>query len=140
MVALIPPHDEQGNRQPSDNNQDPSGNAMHVNLGGGFFESPTEYSPPTSRTGTVVTDAPPGVGAVGPARTMARMERLVLSVPDMSCDHCRRAITDAVTAVSGVTAVDVDLDAGRVTVDTDAEIEPVADAIAQAGYTVESTS
>jgi copper chaperone CopZ len=32
-------------------------------------------------------------------------------VPGMSCEHCRRAVTDELGGMTGVTAVDVDLDA-----------------------------
>jgi copper chaperone len=38
------------------------------------------------------------------------------SVPGMTCGHCRVAITGEVEKVAGVTGVDVDLDAKRVTV------------------------
>lgn len=36
-------------------------------------------------------------------------QTVTYSVPDMSCGHCRAAITDEVTAVAGVESVDVDL-------------------------------
>lgn len=37
-----------------------------------------------------------------------------LSVPDMSCDHCRKAITSAIEARGG--QVEVDLDSRKITV------------------------
>jgi copper chaperone len=40
----------------------------------------------------------------------------IYSVPGISCDHCRVAITGEVKKVAGVTGVDVDLAARRVTV------------------------
>lgn len=40
----------------------------------------------------------------------------IFSVPDISCDHCVGAITEHVGAVSGVTAVDVDLSSKTVAV------------------------
>jgi copper chaperone CopZ len=43
-------------------------------------------------------------------------QRLTYSVPDMSCGHCRAAITGEVERVPGVGSVDVDLDAKHVTV------------------------
>lgn len=57
------------------------------------------------------------------------------SVPEMSCDHCKAAVTAAVTDVSGVESVDVDLEAKRVTV-TGAALDDGAlrAAIAEAGY------
>ncbi len=87
-----------------------------------------------------MTDAPARVGACELARTMARMARFVLSVPDMSCDHCRRTITDAVKSVDGAAAVDVDLTTRHVTVETDDDIASVEAAIAEAGYAVEGAT
>jgi len=43
-------------------------------------------------------------------------ETVTYSVPDMSCGHCRAAITAEVSAVPGVEAIDVDLDSKLVTV------------------------
>jgi len=40
----------------------------------------------------------------------------VLNVQGMSCEHCRMAVTRAVSAVPGVAGVEVDLEAGTVTV------------------------
>jgi len=59
------------------------------------------------------------------------------SVPGISCAHCRVAIGGEVTKVVGVTAVDVDIDAKRVTV-TGAGFHDAAvrDAIDEAGYDV----
>jgi hypothetical protein len=37
-------------------------------------------------------------------------ENLILSVPGVSCEHCRTAITREVGVVAGVESVDVDLD------------------------------
>lgn len=55
----------------------------------------------------------------------------------MSCQHCVNAITGEVTSVACVTAVDVDLAAGTVTVaGASADDGAVRDAIDEAGYTV----
>jgi copper chaperone CopZ len=43
----------------------------------------------------------------------------VLSVPDISCDHCARTVTNALTPLAGVERVAVDVPAKRVTVDYD---------------------
>jgi copper chaperone CopZ len=40
-------------------------------------------------------------------------EQLTCSVPDVSCGHCRAAITSEVEKVAGVTSVEVDLAARR---------------------------
>ena len=59
------------------------------------------------------------------------------SVPGISCGHCRTAITDEVTKVAGVSAVDVNLDAKTVTV-TGAGFnnDAIRDAIDEAGYDI----
>lgn len=43
-------------------------------------------------------------------------DTITFSVPGMTCGHCEAAVTKEVSAVSGVTAVAVDLDAKVVTV------------------------
>jgi len=59
------------------------------------------------------------------------------SVPGISCEHCRVAITGEVGQVAGVDAVDVDLDAKRVAVTGGAfDDAAVRDAIDDAGYDV----
>ena len=60
---------------------------------------------------------------------------LTLVVEGMSCDHCRVAITDEVSHVSGVESVEVDLDAKRVRVGgTDVDESAVIVAVDEAGY------
>ena len=64
-------------------------------------------------------------------------EQLTYTVPGVSCAHCRAAITAEVEEVSGVAAVDVDLDAKRVTVAGEQlEDAAVRAAIDEAGYDV----
>lgn len=62
------------------------------------------------------------------------MNELTLSVPDISCDHCVRAITGEVSQVPGVRAVDVRIATKTVTVSGDASEDDVRAAIAEAGY------
>jgi copper chaperone len=63
---------------------------------------------------------------------------LTYSVPGMSCEHCKTAITNEVSAVDGVQEVDVDLDLKRVAVRGDAlDDEAVRAAIDEAGYEIE---
>lgn len=64
-------------------------------------------------------------------------EPLVYTVPGMSCEHCRAAITAEVSRVAGVVGVDVDLEAKRVVVTGD-EVDDAAvrEAIDEAGYDV----
>ena len=37
------------------------------------------------------------------------MATSILNVPDISCEHCERAITNALTPISGVRSVNVDI-------------------------------
>jgi copper ion binding protein len=67
---------------------------------------------------------------------MAQSE-LIYSVPGMSCEHCKTAITTEVSAVEGVQAVEVDLETKQVAVRGDAlRDEAVRAAIDEAGYDV----
>ena len=54
----------------------------------------------------------------------------------MSCGHCSAAVTEALTALPGVTAVEIDLPGKRalVTSDTPLDTAAVRDAIENAGY------
>ncbi|MFN0073909.1 MAG: heavy-metal-associated domain-containing protein [Chloroflexota bacterium] len=48
------------------------------------------------------------------------MEKTTLEVPDISCEHCEHAITQALTPIEGVQLVQVDIPAKSVTVTYDA--------------------
>lgn len=56
-------------------------------------------------------------------------------VTGMTCGHCAQAVTTEVSAIEGVTDVQVDVETGKVVVDgegfTDAQ---VAEAVDEAGY------
>ena len=58
------------------------------------------------------------------------------AVAGMTCEHCVRSVTEEVCDVPGVTAVEVDLAAGRMTVQGDADEAAVRAAVAEAGYEV----
>jgi copper ion binding protein len=62
------------------------------------------------------------------------------TVPGMTCGHCVAAVAEEVAKVAGVTAVDVDLGSGRVTVTSDQPVDDaaVAAAVDEAGYSVTS--
>jgi len=65
------------------------------------------------------------------------MNVMELVVPGMSCGHCKAAVTAEVSAVPGVSRVDVDLDTKLVTVHgTDVSRDAVVAAIDEAGYAV----
>lgn len=57
------------------------------------------------------------------------------SVPDISCDHCKRAIEGEVSAVAEVTSVDVDIEARSVVV-TGGDDAAIRAAIDDAGYDI----
>lgn len=60
------------------------------------------------------------------------------NVIGMTCGHCVRAVTNAVHSVDPGAAVEVDLNAGRVTVrDELASTGRIIEAIAAEGYTAE---
>ncbi|MBB3748621.1 copper chaperone CopZ [Mycolicibacterium sp. BK634] len=60
---------------------------------------------------------------------------VAIRVVGMSCDHCANTIRRAVSALTGVNRVDVDVAGGIVTVDGDCD----ASAVADAGYTALGT-
>lgn len=59
-------------------------------------------------------------------------------VTGMTCDHCRRAVTEEISRIDGVSDVTVDLAGGSVTVTADAPVDPadIAHAVDEAGYTL----
>ncbi|WP_333563825.1 heavy-metal-associated domain-containing protein [Nocardiopsis endophytica] len=70
------------------------------------------------------------------AATTAPEGSTVYTVSGMTCGHCRSAITEAVGVLAGVRSVDVDLEAGTVTVAADGEPDDalIAKAVDDAGY------
>ncbi|GAA2868778.1 hypothetical protein GCM10010472_27640 [Pseudonocardia halophobica] len=59
---------------------------------------------------------------------------LELRVPDMTCEHCVRAVSAGIGDVVGVTSVEVDLPARTVRVSGAAAPERVRAAVARAGH------
>ena len=68
------------------------------------------------------------------------MSTAVYTVKGMTCSGCMNKVTNAVTAVDGVTDVDVDISNGELTVTGDAELDSdkVRAAVADAGYEIVS--
>ncbi|MDR0397275.1 MAG: cation transporter, partial [Oscillospiraceae bacterium] len=65
------------------------------------------------------------------------MEKIILNVKGMSCEHCVAAVKNAASAVPSVTGVDVSLKAGTVTLDYDpalTSVKRIRDAIEDEGY------
>ena len=65
------------------------------------------------------------------------MTEILLTVPDMSCDHCVRAISSEVATVPGVVTVDVRLDWKTLRVTGTADEGAVRAAVVEAGYEAE---
>jgi copper chaperone len=66
------------------------------------------------------------------------MSTSTYTVVGMTCGHCVNAVTEEVAQLPGVTAVDVDLTSGGLTVTSDAPVEETAvrAAVEEAGYEV----
>jgi copper chaperone len=66
------------------------------------------------------------------------MSTATFTVAGMTCGHCVSAVTDEVSQLAGVTAVDVDLDSGGLTVTSEAPVDGAAvrAAVEEAGYEV----
>jgi copper chaperone len=60
------------------------------------------------------------------------------TVVGMTCGHCVNAVTEEVSAVPGVSTVDVDLESGGLTVSSDAPVDEAAvrAAVEEAGYSL----
>jgi copper chaperone len=61
-----------------------------------------------------------------------------LEVKGMSCQHCVKAVTQALQDQDGQAIVHVDLPLGHVTVETDLSLEATIEAITAEGYEVMS--
>ena len=57
-----------------------------------------------------------------------------LSVPDMSCGHCKASVTEALSALPAVRAVSVDLAAREVTVAGSAAPEALIASLSEIGF------
>ena len=63
------------------------------------------------------------------------MSEITYTVPDMSCSHCKQAVSSELGEVAGVDSVDVDLDTKLVTVrGHDLDDAALRAAIEEAGY------
>ena len=71
------------------------------------------------------------------------MARVTLTVPDIECEHCEHAITEALTPVAGVRSVTVDIPSKRVQLDYDdvaLTIDRVKEILAEEEYPVAAVS
>ncbi len=63
--------------------------------------------------------------------------KAVIDVNGMTCMHCHKTVTDAISGVNGVESVDVSLEDSNATVDFDAEVtnlDAIKQAVVDAGY------
>lgn len=69
------------------------------------------------------------------------MATTTYSVSGMTCGHCVASVRQEVGLIDGVTGVEVELDSGTVTVESDNPVDPAAvtAAIEEAGYEVVPT-
>lgn len=58
------------------------------------------------------------------------------SIPDMTCNHCKAKIEDAVLDLDEGASLDFDMEARTLDVDSTSGIRAVAEAIKAAGFTV----
>ena len=69
------------------------------------------------------------------------MKTVVLNVPDISCEHCERTITEALTPMDGVRSVNVDIPTKQVRVEYDegtADVEQMKGVLEEEDYPVAS--
>lgn len=71
------------------------------------------------------------------------MTTIALTVPGMTCGNCVKHVSDELTALDAVDAVDVDLVAGgdstvRVTINAPVTTEELNEAVDEAGYTIKA--
>jgi len=69
------------------------------------------------------------------------MPTTILNVPDISCEHCERTITNALAPVGGVQTVNVDIPARQVRVEFDAaqvSVDRMKDILQEEDYPVAS--
>jgi copper chaperone len=71
------------------------------------------------------------------------MSNVTLNVPDISCEHCERAIIGALQPIEGVRTVSVDIPAKQVRVDYDEayiKVKKMKEILEEEDYPVESVS
>jgi copper chaperone len=64
------------------------------------------------------------------------MTTATYNVKGMTCGHCVSAVTEEITKLDGVSAVEIDLSSGNVTVTSQAPLsaDAVREAVDEAGY------
>ncbi len=68
------------------------------------------------------------------------MQKYRLDIPNISCEHCSKAIEDALSAIDGVQAVSVDIPdkyADATFDEADVSLDKIEDVLKDIGYEVE---
>ncbi len=70
------------------------------------------------------------------------MKSVVLNIPDISCEHCERTITETLTPMEGVRSVKVDIPTKQVRVEYEgaADVERMKEILKEEDYPVESVT
>jgi copper ion binding protein len=68
------------------------------------------------------------------------MSTTTITVTGMTCGHCATSVREEVGSIPGVSAVDVDLASGKVTIDSEQQVDAdaIKDAVEEAGYELAS--
>jgi copper chaperone CopZ len=77
-----------------------------------------------------------------PQKEKGQMAQAKLSVPDISCEHCERTITEKLGAQPGVERVQVDILAKQVILsfnETQIDLQKVQELLTEEGYPVAAT-
>jgi copper chaperone len=64
------------------------------------------------------------------------MSNVTVTVSGMTCGHCATSVREEVESIPGVTAVDVDVASGKLTIDSEVPIgtDAIQGAVEEAGY------
>ena len=71
------------------------------------------------------------------------MRNVTLNVPEISCEHCERTITNALQPVEGIRTVSVDIGAKQVRIEYDdahVTVEKMKEILQEEDYPVESVA
>lgn len=69
-------------------------------------------------------------------KTKGMRPMIKVKIEGMTCQHCVRAVKEALAEVPGVTNIeDIDLETGMASIEGDAELDTLIAAVKDAGYT-----
>lgn len=61
-----------------------------------------------------------------------------ITVEGMSCGHCEQTVEEALREISGVTDASADHETGQASIDGDADVTALVQAVEDAGYTAKA--